>query len=82
VYIEESKQTRNRAVYEHVLTEFLKLIAPIMPFVTEQIWCTELGRGTTLLTQTFPTPDPRLSFPSVPSPRAAADPADPARRPS
>jgi len=62
-YIEESKHTRNAAVFGHVLTTFLRLISPIMPFVTEQIYCTELGLGGTLLTAEFPKEDKKNNYP-------------------
>jgi len=83
-YIEESKQTRNPAVFKHVLATFLKLINPIMPFVTEQIYCKELGLAKTLLFEPFPVEDKKLNFPkeakefekyiaSVMAKRSAAD---------
>ena len=53
-YIEESKETKNPQVFEHVLCTFLKLINPIMPFVTEHIWCDVLGKGETLVFEKFP----------------------------
>lgn len=62
-YIEESKATRNVKVFGHVLATFLKLINPIMPFVTEHIYCTELGLGETLLFETFPVEDKKQNFP-------------------
>jgi len=62
-YIEESKQTRNSAVFGHVLNTFLKLIAPIMPFVTEHIWCDVLGGQSTLLFESFPIEDKNRNFP-------------------
>ena len=54
VYIEQSKQTKNPEVFRHVLCTFLKLISPIMPFVTEHIWTDVLGNPTTLLFEKFP----------------------------
>jgi valyl-tRNA synthetase len=62
-YIEESKTQKNPAVFDHVLTTFLKLIAPIMPFVTETIWCDVLGNKTTMLTEAFPTENKKNNFP-------------------
>ena len=61
-YIEESKATRNKAVFGHVLTTYLKLVNPIMPFVSEQIWCNELGLGKTLLFEKFPVEDKKNNF--------------------
>ena len=52
-YLEESKKATNRetalAVFHHVLTQFLKLINPVMPFVTEHIYCDVLGLAKTML---------------------------------
>ncbi|MDR0462334.1 MAG: class I tRNA ligase family protein [Christensenellaceae bacterium] len=62
-YIEESKQTNNPEVYHDVLSAFLKLISPIMPFVTENIWTEVLGNRTSLLSATFPIPNPKYNFP-------------------
>lgn len=62
VYIEESKQTRNREVFRHVLETYLKLLHPVMPFVTEQIWCDVLGNTGTMLTAEFPTANPKQNF--------------------
>jgi valyl-tRNA synthetase len=66
-YIEACKVSSNRAttamVFGHVLTSFLKLINPIMPFVTEQIYCKELGLADSLLREAFPTEDKKLNFP-------------------
>ena len=61
-YIEESKTTRNREVFGHVLVTFLKLMNPIMPFVTEHIYCTELGLGDTLAFEPFPIEDKKTIF--------------------
>jgi valyl-tRNA synthetase len=38
IYIEESKKDSNIPVLIYVLTTVLKLLHPIMPFVTEEIW--------------------------------------------
>ena len=53
-YIEESKAAPNAKVLETVITTFLKLLNPIMPFVTEQIYCYELKIADTLLREQFP----------------------------
>jgi len=82
-YIEESKQTRNKAVFGFVFHKFLKLITPIMPFVAEQIYCHELEWGETLVFDHFPTEFKKFDFPkeakefekyiaSIQSQRAAA----------
>ncbi|MEI6039900.1 MAG: valine--tRNA ligase [Candidatus Berkelbacteria bacterium] len=38
VYIEESKKELNLPVLQHIITSSIKLLHPIMPFVTEEIW--------------------------------------------
>ena len=62
-YVEESKQTKNIAVYEFVLCEFLKLISPIMPFVTEHIWCDVLNKKQSIYFEPFPTENKKNNFP-------------------
>jgi len=54
IYIEQSKDTKNPEVFKHVLTTFLKLISPIMPFVAEHIWCDVLEMGETIMFEEFP----------------------------
>ena len=46
--------------FRHVLIAFLKLINPIMPFVTEEIYCSVLKEGNTLLFQEFPKVDKQI----------------------
>jgi valyl-tRNA synthetase len=53
-YIEESKATNNKEVFYFVLTTFLKLLHPIMSFVTEHIWCEVLGQKT-IINEAYPT---------------------------
>ena len=38
VYIEESKKDLNLPILVNVITTSIKLLHPIMPFVTEEIW--------------------------------------------
>jgi valyl-tRNA synthetase len=61
-YIEESKANMNPALLRHVLETFLRLLAPIMPFVTEWLWTRELGHETGLLRASFPTENKKLNF--------------------
>ena len=62
-YIEAAKVAPNKRIFGYVLASFLKLINPIMPFVTEQIYCNELGLGESLLREIFPTENKKMSFP-------------------
>ena len=62
-YLEASKLSRNQFVLETVLTTFLKLINPIMPFVTEEIFCNVLKKGESLLHEPFPTENKTHNFP-------------------
>ena len=61
-YIEACKVTPNKKVFGYVLTEFLKLINPVMPFVTEQIYCVELGLAKSLLRENFPIENKKMNF--------------------
>jgi len=57
-YLETIKVSPNKtvslAVFRHVLINFLKMINPIMPFVTEEIYCDVLKLGDTMLFDYFP----------------------------
>jgi valyl-tRNA synthetase len=64
-YIEESKQTSNREVFGHVIETFLKLVSPIMPFVTEQIWTNEFKKGKTIMFEPFPEANKKFNFKSA-----------------
>ena len=64
-YIEACKVAPNKRIFGYVLASFLKLINPIMPFVTEQIYCNELGLGESLLRESFPIEDKKMSFPKA-----------------
>jgi len=62
-YIEAAKVAPNSAVAAHVIKTFLKLINPIMPFVTEHIYCTEMAAANTLLYEVFPMEDKKQNYP-------------------
>ena len=55
VYLEKTKTRREeaQAVLEQVLKESLKLLHPLMPYVTEAVWG-ELGEKELLITQKWP----------------------------
>lgn len=62
-YIEESKTQPNAKVLLAVIQTFLQMLAPIMPFVTEQIYCCELGLADTLMYEKFPQENKAWNFP-------------------
>lgn len=56
-YLELSKgDKQNPAVLYHVLATTLKLLHPIIPFVTEQIWAELPGTSGMLITEPYPEP--------------------------
>ena len=65
-YLEASKLSENRentsTVLMHVLVTFLKLLNPIMPFITEEIFCNVLKLGKSLLNESFPVEDKKYNF--------------------
>ncbi|MHA8110891.1 valine--tRNA ligase [Lactobacillaceae bacterium Melli_B4] len=59
---EEAKQnTRN--VLAYVLDQTLRLLQPIMPFVTEKIWLTMPHEGESLVTAQYPVDHPEFNDP-------------------
>ena len=56
VYLEKTKTRRAeaQAVLEQVLKESLKLLHPLMPYVTEAVW-KELGEKNLLISEKWPT---------------------------
>jgi valyl-tRNA synthetase len=69
-YLELAKSTLNggdeaaaglsRRVLGHVLDQLLRLLHPIMPFVTEELW-TALTGGESVMIAAWPAPDARLA---------------------
>jgi valyl-tRNA synthetase len=55
---EEKKQVQS--VLYHVLDTTLKLMHPIMPFITEEIWQALPHAGESIMTASFPEADPNL----------------------
>ncbi len=47
----------------YVMTGFLKLLHPFMPFITEEIYCSLPTSEETIVTSSWPEYDPSLSFP-------------------
>lgn len=63
-YIEMTKETlqneamdnqTTRSILIYVLDQFLRLLHPIMPFVTEEIWQNIKGRQESIVTASYPT---------------------------
>ena len=57
---EEAKLT-TRSILAHVLDQILRLLHPIMPFVTEEIWENIPHEGESLVVADYPTVQPELS---------------------
>jgi valyl-tRNA synthetase len=65
-YLELSKATfakggttadNSKRVLGHVLDQLLRLMHPVMPFITEELWCSFTG-GETLVTASWPAANP------------------------
>src|SRR3972149_2702846 len=54
-----------RAVLAHVLETVLRLLHPIMPFITEEIWQRLPHEGATIMRAPWPVPDRALSDPEA-----------------
>jgi valyl-tRNA synthetase len=52
----QSGSSDSRRVLGHVLDQLLRLMHPVMPFLTEELWCTFTG-GETLVTALWPKVD-------------------------
>ncbi|WP_433610324.1 valine--tRNA ligase [Dactylosporangium sp. CA-139114] len=57
---DETAKARTRRVLGHVLESLQRLLHPIMPFVTEELWTTLTGRPTVVRAE-WPTPDKELA---------------------
>ena len=53
----EQKVPSTEPVLRYLLTQTLKLLHPVMPFITEEIWKKSGGQGT-IMTALWPEPDP------------------------
>jgi valyl-tRNA synthetase len=49
----------SKRVLGHVLDQLLRLMHPVMPFITEELWCSFTG-GETLVNATWPKANPEL----------------------
>jgi valyl-tRNA synthetase len=54
-FASENKQYSQR-VLGHVLDQLMRLLHPVMPFITEELWCTLTG-GQSLMTASWPLAD-------------------------
>ncbi len=53
-----------RMVLARCLQDFLKLLHPFMPYITEELWHLIPGREKSIMEEAFPEPDKNLLFPS------------------
>ena len=60
---DETAKLGAQKVLLYVLTEFLKLLHPFMPFITEEIYQAIPHEGEALIIADYPAFDPALSFP-------------------
>ncbi len=61
---EPAKKRTAQAVLLHCLKGLLRLLHPIMPFLTESIWQALPGTAETIMLADWPVPDPTLDFPA------------------
>jgi valyl-tRNA synthetase len=55
-----AEASRARAVLLHVLDAVLRLLHPVMPFLTEELWQRIPHQGETIALAPYPSPDPAL----------------------
>ncbi len=59
-YVELSKSQANPRVLGHVLDQLLRLLHPIIPFVTDELWCALTRDSESVMVAPWPTVDPSL----------------------
>jgi valyl-tRNA synthetase len=59
-YIELSKTAPNPRVLGHVLDQLLRLLHPIIPFVTDELWCAITKSPSSVMVAEWPTADAAL----------------------
>ncbi len=59
---DEDAKIRAQQVLLYVLTQFLKLLHPFMPFITEEVWQALPHEGDFLMLQKWPEYDPAFDF--------------------
>ena len=62
---EEADKRTGRILLARVLEQSLRLLHPIMPFITEEIWQQLPHQGTSVMVAPWPQPDPALEFPQA-----------------
>ena len=61
---DEGSKTVAQQVLVYVLDQFLRLLHPFMPFITEEIWQAIPHDGESLMIASWPVPEERLNFPA------------------
>ncbi|HSB69637.1 MAG TPA: valine--tRNA ligase [Candidatus Methylomirabilis sp.] len=61
----EADARTGRLLLVHVLEQSLRLLHPIMPFITEEIWQRLPHRGASIMVASWPQPDPALDWPEA-----------------
>ncbi|HZM81568.1 MAG TPA: valine--tRNA ligase, partial [Candidatus Limnocylindrales bacterium] len=59
-YVELSKAAPSPRVLGHVLDQLLRLLHPIVPFVTDELWCALTGSQASVMVASWPAVDPNL----------------------
>jgi valyl-tRNA synthetase len=59
-YVELSKSQANPRVLGHVLDQLLRLLHPIIPFVTDELWCALTRSGESVMVAPWPVADQAL----------------------
>lgn len=58
---DEAQKLTTRSVLLHTLDQILRLLHPVMPFVTEKIWQEMPHRGTSIMTASYPVVNPEFN---------------------
>ncbi|WP_303753365.1 valine--tRNA ligase [Enterococcus sp. S86.2] len=58
---DESSKQMNKSILVYTLDQILRLLHPIMPFVTEEIWSKLPHEGTSLVTAAYPVVQPEFN---------------------
>jgi valyl-tRNA synthetase len=61
----EAEKRAGRILLARVLEQALRLLHPIMPFITEEIWQRLPHQGVSIMLAPWPTPDPALECPQA-----------------
>jgi valyl-tRNA synthetase len=61
----EAEKRAGRILLARVLEQALRLLHPIMPFITEEIWQRLPHQGVSIMVAPWPTPDPALESPQA-----------------